>query len=167
MNQEDIEQVKKDFHRFSKLHSWYKHLPVDGKIFVFYKQEGQQVRYDFDKCLTEADQNKEYWCFLPLDRNKELIKKHIESGKELYWAKFGAFLRGIEGSENEYFWGFHLIDRYDRDKKIIYVKNKYPNIISDKFNHYDESQIIVIAKTEYQEYLNGVLEFKKFTLDML
>ena len=60
MNQEDIDQITKDFHRFSKLHSWYKHLPIDKTIFIFYKEEGQQVRYDFDKVLTEVNQEKEY-----------------------------------------------------------------------------------------------------------
>lgn len=40
MNQEDIEQITKDFSRFSKLHSWYKHLPIDKTTFIFYKEKG-------------------------------------------------------------------------------------------------------------------------------
>jgi hypothetical protein len=171
MNQEDIDQVTKDFHRFSKLHSWYKHLPINGEIFVFYKNKGQQVRYNFDKCLTEANQDKEYWYFLRLEMNKEYVKKLIKSGKDLYWSKLGSFLRGIEeeGTKYEHFMGFHLIERNNQEKKINYLKNKYPSFI-DNLNEYDdqyESQVMNIAKNEHQEYLNHILEFKKITLDML
>ncbi len=67
---DDIENLKTDFYRFAHLHSWYKHLPIEGETFVFFKQNKQQYRYDFDKCLTE-DSRTEYWHFI------EACKKNI------------------------------------------------------------------------------------------
>lgn len=162
ISQEDINQITKDFHRFAKLHSWYKHLPIDGKIFVFYRQQGQQVRYDFDKKFTESDQTKEYWHFLPLDSNKKYIKELFDSNKQLYWTKFGSFLRGIEDGETEHVRCFH----WNKEKKNNYLKNKYPDIIIENDYDIESLSVITIVKAEYQEYLNGVLEFKKFVPDI-
>lgn len=169
MNQEEINQITKDFHRFAKLHSWYKHLPIDGKIFVFYLQQGQQDRYDFDKEFTKLDQTKEYWHFILLDSNKKYIKELFESGKQIYWTKFGSFLRGIEDEDKGkgHVRGFHLIERFNSGKIKNYLGNKYPNIVIKNNADIESSSVIEIAKAEYQEYLDDVLEFKKFELAML
>ena len=171
MNQEDIEQITKDFHRFAKLHSYYKHLPIDKSVFIFFKEQGQQERYNFDKCLTEQEQEKEYWYFIELKYNKDYVKKLFESGKQLYWVKFGAFLRGLENNSYSYKHcrGFDIIEKNSKEKKWNYLKNRYPQYIDfepDNFYHNISDDIVnKIYENEYQEYLNEVLDFKTYVID--
>lgn len=56
-----------DGERFSELHSWYKHLPAEGKLFYALLQRGEQPRYPFSKSFTSTDQTKFHWHFIKAD----------------------------------------------------------------------------------------------------
>ena len=50
----------KDIIRFSKLHSWYKHLGKFEKAYPLLAQ-GEEPRYDFDPSYTDLNQNNFHW----------------------------------------------------------------------------------------------------------
>lgn len=162
MNTDDIENLKKDFYRFAQLHSWYKHIRLEGKTFVFFKTNEQQVRYDFDKQLTK-EERKEYWHFID-SNNKEYIKKLINNGVILYCAKFGPFFRGIE--KHGMFRGYNIIMKLNKNIEI-YLQEKYSEILANvkacDIGFYENQQIFndIVIK-EQTEYLNDVLKFKLF-----
>lgn len=152
---DDIENLKTDFYRFAKLHSWYKHLRLEGSTFVFFKQNEQQVRYDFDKCLTNESRT-EFWHFVELNCWSKYLKELSEKGVVMYQAKFGPFLRGVE--HGTYFHGFHIIN--NRNTGLIeYLKNKY----TDFTDNYSAEMINKIATSEQNEYLENMLQFNVYS----
>lgn len=147
----DIINLKTDFYRFAELHSWYKHLYLEGSLFIFFKKSEQQERYCFDKCLTD-DKRVEYWHFVESYHTKYL-KELSDSGVIMYQAKFGPFLRGIDHDRVR---GFHIIKK--RNENLVeYLQNKYIN-----FNETDQNVINNIATYEQTEYLNDVFQFNVY-----
>jgi hypothetical protein len=108
MNQE-LQLLRKDFIRFSQLHSWYKHLPLEGIPFYFYKRTGQQSRHPIDPMVD--DEVGEHYHFVRM--NSEISEKHA--------VRFGPFLRG-DG------YGMELIGYGEEDKKRVkeWVAKEYP-----------------------------------------
>lgn len=155
MNQsaDDIDNLKKDFFRFATLHSWYKHLPIEGTTFVFFKQPKQQIRYNFDKCLTN-EERQEFWHFVDAtEANSKYLKELFAKGVVMYQAKFGLFLRGVEKNRvgHQRVTGFHVVDKNNKIEN--YLQQKYPGI-----DRSDESKIL-IANLEQNSYLEEVLKF--------
>ena len=68
--------ITKDFERFSRLHSWYKHLD-NCTLFYIVLLPGEEWRYDFDKRLTDSDQTNLHWHFWQ-DYKYEFYKKHMD-----------------------------------------------------------------------------------------
>lgn len=106
IQENEIQLLRKDFIRFSQLHSWYKHLPLEGIPFYFYKRTGQQIRH-----MVEDEVGDHY---------------HFVMGKspqisEHFSVRFGPFLRG-DG------YGMDLIGRGDEDKKRVkeWLEKEYP-----------------------------------------
>jgi len=48
MNTISIKTIREDAHRFSKLHSWYKHISWPREQFYIWFRKGERPRYNFD-----------------------------------------------------------------------------------------------------------------------
>ena len=106
LQENEIQLLRKDFIRFSQLHSWYKHLPLEGIPFYFYKRTGQQIRH-----MVEDEVGDHYHFVMG---NSPQISDHFS-------VRFGPFLRG-DG------YGMDLIGRGDEDKKRVkeWLEKEYP-----------------------------------------
>lgn len=80
---EEIKTLFQDFRRFQSLHSWYKHIRLEGEEFYFYQAVGEQERYGFDPRTTDT-----------LGLHWHFTRRLPESSKTFYRAQFGPFLRG-------------------------------------------------------------------------
>lgn len=164
-NNDEIENLKKDFYRFARLHSWYKHIPIEGRVFQFFQSDEQQVRYDFDKRLTN-ETNRKFWHFgfFPEEYLNDLQKNQTK----IYQATFGPFLRGVEGTDDyKYFHGFHSFRSVIRsvngnNHKIVidHYNKKYPELT--EFHYRNDEIIIDVASSEQQCYLDDVLRFNPY-----
>ena len=56
-----MDTMKTDFLRFSKLHSWYKHIPLEGDSFIAYLEKGEQIRHNVDPQVIDSSNN--HWHF--------------------------------------------------------------------------------------------------------
>ena len=130
-----------DFLRFSRQHSWYKHIPFEGKIFYFYLEKGEQIRNGFETIVN--DPINLHWHFYSI---KPKDKKYAK-------AKLGPFLRGDT-------LGFDIIiEDYTENKFNKWINKKYPeymkNInLNEDPNSYDiqdkfEKHISVCEKNKY------------------
>lgn len=177
-NEETKKQLLiEDFQRFSQLHSWYKHLPIDGEDHVFLLLEGQQPRYTFNPCLTDPCPTNMHWHFYSVDfltddkTGKDCLKQYKERGERMYVAKFGPFLRGVCNYEfkNQHFkstYGFEMI--CEGNTRIFeYLFAAYPEYsdflkeieMSDRLYQYNNHAIMCdIFDREQQKYLDDVLQ---------
>jgi hypothetical protein len=91
--------MEADFHRFCKMHSWYKHIPLEGVDFYVYKDVGEQARNCIQPEINDPDGM--HWYF----------SQRKPSDCESFCVRLGPFLRGIEGYYGgEPIWrGFHII----------------------------------------------------------
>lgn len=179
-NETEIENLKKDFYRFGTLHSWYKHIPIEGESFVFFKSDTQQVRYDFDKCLTNEHNRTYFWHFVVKKYNQTYLNELANKNIVMYEATIGPFFRGLE--KGGHFHGFHLIRTKNGEKNmnavINYIEEKYSTQLNQFFNDNNEiykhyivsrervymdynSQLThLIVNLELEQYLSSVLQFK-------
>ncbi len=149
-----IELLREDFLRFSKLHSWYKHIPFEGTDFYVYLKKGQQIRHPIDPQVN--DEEGVHWCFTtdPLFVKDNAIvtdKGEIVStvSSKLAKVRFGPFLRGDA-------MGCHIImNDYGEEKFNEWCKNVYNidilNIIS-KDIHEMFQKMEYIAEKEQNLY---------------
>ena len=63
--------LKKDFLRFSSLHSWYKHIPLKGTTYYFYLNKGEQIRNILENNVEDSEEI--HWHFTSI---KPEEKKH-------------------------------------------------------------------------------------------
>ena len=112
LQETEMQLLRKDFIRFSQLHSWYKHLPLEGIPFYFYKRTGQQIRHPIDPMVE--DEVGDHYHFVM--GNSKDISNH-------FTVRFGPFLRG-DG------YGMDLIGRGEEDKKRLkeWLKKEYPDL---------------------------------------
>jgi len=118
-----MDQLRKDFEQFQTLHSWYKHIPLEGlDFFVF------QV----------ADEMGAHWYF-SIDKP--------ECIDTVYTVRFGPFLRGVEGNGcgSEYVSGAWAICELAGDKFDIWMKTHYPDFEHVKWTYKDMNNPIVIS----------------------
>lgn len=92
-----LDQLYEDFKVF-KNHSWYKHIPLAGRDYYVYLEDG-------------------HWVFsgwIPEEADYETVR-------------FGPFLRGIEGSgEYRYTRGFHIVAECDEFQP--WIEKNYPHL---------------------------------------
>ena len=48
-----MDQLLKDFQRFQTLHSWYKHIPLEGLDFYVFQANGDQIRNGIDPQIED------------------------------------------------------------------------------------------------------------------
>ena len=116
---DDIKLLREDFLRFSKLHSWYKHIPFDGLPFYFYKKIGQQIRHHIDPQVD--DKLGEHWHFSDMPPDNITYKK--------VW--FGPFLRGDDSNVDI------IKNNYGQDLFLEWVKTNYIEHYKTLFDVYN------------------------------
>lgn len=140
-----LELLRNDFLRFATLHSWYKHIPFDGKVFYFYLGKGQQIRHPIDPQVD--DEEGDHFRFStapPTDVNKKY-------GSVI----FGPFLRG------QNYPGFHIIEMsYGKERLNEWVRSNYPDYAND-YNNFDNKDYFriqsCIAQKEQDKYWNHLV----------
>ena len=117
MTDKEEYELKKDFYRYSKAHSWYKHIPISGRTFYLYQDVGQQNTG---------------WTHTQID-DISGIHWHFKTEAPIYKVTFGPFLRGIEGkySDKNYtskgcVQGLHIIIDCNKETFGQWIKENYP-----------------------------------------
>jgi hypothetical protein len=133
--------MEAEFYRFSTLHSWYKHIPLEGHDYYVSKK---------------SDFNDSQWHFSP----------YKPSGCESFCVRLGPFLRGIEGYYGgEPLWrGFHIIvEKAGESVFRQWIKTNYPHFshIGWSHPHIEWTHLSVIEElylTEWNRYLKALKE---------
>ena len=140
----DIKILFQDFRRFQLLHSWYKHIRLEGEDFYFYQAVGEQERYGFDP--QTSDTTGLHWHF----------SKHLpESSKPFFRARFGPFLRG-DGH------GIDIIRSRNPTAFDSLIAQHYPNFVHvdwESWFSWPESDAKIITEVfqgEVRRYWNEV-----------
>jgi len=108
--------LRQDFERFQRLHSWYKHIPLEGRDFYAYQSVGEQARNGFPGQSEVTDPSGIHWHFTSTK----------PEGVESYKARFGPFLRGVEGTHTKMAWGLWIIRSDNRSGFRRLIETKYP-----------------------------------------
>jgi hypothetical protein len=111
-----METLRADFLRFSRLHSWYKHIHVDGADFYAFQAVGEQPRNGVHPNVT--DLSGIHWHFL----------RTVPEKTPYYKARFGPFLHGIYESDcwGKHVFSFNLILDCNKETFLSWISNNYP-----------------------------------------
>ncbi len=126
--------LRADFLRFAKLHSWYKHIPLEGADFWVYLDEGQQPRNGI--CAEVEDWTGAHWHFS--------CNGPPRDGRTSYKVRFGPFLRGDRR-------GLHLIA--ELAEFPTWCAQHYPNLTGGSMD-----SMLTIAVAEQERYWQRLLE---------
>ncbi len=119
-----ISQIKanarSDFIRFSKMHLWYKDLPLGGANFIIFPWKGEQPKNYINPEVSDSEGY--HWHVWDVDRIDEIPLNGL--GKDVIMRRlvtFNCFLWGVEDTIKE--------DRFDRVCRGWYILNRrYPDI---------------------------------------
>ena len=153
-----METLKNDFIRFAQLHSWYKHLPLEGVDYYVSLKKGEQVRYDF------APQVKDYeglhWHFFIKNENENENKceEEEEEDKENIYGpiRLGPFLQGINYNDREPYCSFQIIFSCNKNGFLDWIESNYPeykHITFDEWSKkFNDDIILELTKKETDKY---------------
>jgi hypothetical protein len=147
-----------DFLRFSKLHSWYKHIPLEGDIFVAYLKKGQEIRHPIDPQVIDSSNN--HWHF-------SLVDNYKSNGKSFDMVIFTPFLYGLDGIHNKYAGTFNIILDKNKDTFMEWIKKnykEYEHISLDEWKIMDYKDPILIKIYE-KEFRKNWYNFVNATCD--
>ena len=149
-----MDTLRNDFLRFSLLHSWYKHIPLEGYDFYVYQDVGEQPRNGVHPEIN--DLSGIHWHFSSFHDNKRPMCK----------VRFGPFLRGIYERENlgQCVVDFGIIMDINKDSLLPWIATHYPEWTSISFDEwerksYDWKDPILIELFEREK--------EKYWLDLL
>ena len=144
-----MERLRKDFERFQTLHSWYKHIPLEGLDFYVFQAKGDQIRNGVNPQVE--DMSGVHWHF------------SIEKPEELdvvTTVRFGPFLRGIEGNGHgsEYVSGCWVIRELAAEAFDGWLLENYPNYKDSSWTFRDMSNPIIldIYRSEVAKYWSAL-----------
>ena len=139
-----MDTLEKDFKRFQTLHSWYKHIPLEGLDFYAYYDVGEQPRNGISPQVE--DMSGAHWHF-----SDEKPKGHIS-----LQVRFGPFLRGIEGRDgDEYVSGPWVIRELAGDAKFEeWLAKTHPDCKHTKWSYRDISHpdVLRVFRIEVNKY---------------
>jgi L-2-hydroxyglutarate oxidase LhgO len=141
-----MDNLKKDFIRFSTLHSWYKHIPIEGRNFYIYQDIGEQPRNLLYPAIK--DTKGIHWHFTSTD---------IPT-KPYYKIRFGPFLEGITKSVyGDYVNSFHILLNKNIETFIDWISVYYPewsHISLDEWKNKKDNDLILLKlyKKEHDLY---------------
>lgn len=139
-----LESIRVDVERFSKLHSWYKHLPLTGNEFVVIFDKGEQPRHSI--CPEIKDKEGMHAIILDLS----WLKQHYPDCKYTYTFKFNCFLRGLEK-----YGGYRQLCGINHDEYIKFIKDHgYDRYNTEEiFEKEHQRQVDHAVQMIYQEAL--------------
>jgi hypothetical protein len=153
MENKDVQRLRHDFLRFATLHSWYKHIPLEGLDFWAWLAEGEQARNGIQSEVEDA--HGLHWHFS--------IGEPI--GVKSYKVRFGPFLRGVE--RGNFIRGFHIIVS---DARLLHfegwLSREYPQLaekgydwksISYCSNHPDNLFLFQCEQEKYWHVLKNAV----------
>lgn len=139
-----------DFKRFQTLHSWYKHIPLDGIDFYVYQVKGEQARNGVHPQITDSEGM--HWHFT------YRIPNNIAT--PVYKVRFGPFLRGVEGSDKKHVWGIWIIRDIAGSAFDTWIINNYPEWKDVDWGNLDDDTsnpiVIELFRRESAKYWNDV-----------
>lgn len=129
----NIDTLYEDFKTFQISHTWYKHIPFEGRDFYVY-QEG--VRWHF------------------------LLDEPSSTGP-VFKVRFGPFLRGLEGKWGYIVWGLWIIRDHAGDRFASWISNNYPEWSDVDWDTEDDNVdsliVIELFARESEKYWNALL----------
>lgn len=137
-----MDRLREDFLRFSKLHSWYKHIPLKGTTFYAYLDEGQQARNGIN--AEVEDWHGPHWHF---------STSPPESGTS-YKVRFGPFLRGCE---NYGVRGFQIIVMMAGSEAFdAWIAAAYPDLAGTDWMSlgFQDPRVLQLFESEKEVYWN-------------
>lgn len=150
-----MDTLRKDFLRFSLLHSWYKRIPLEGSDFYLYQEIGEQARNGINAEIT--DPYGIHWHFSRVNKDNQPECK----------VRFGPFLRGIYESENlgKCVFDFGIIMKDSKDSFLPWIATHYPEWASISFDEWEQKHhdwkdpiVIELFEREKEKYWLNVLE---------
>jgi hypothetical protein len=148
--------LKEDFQRFQRLHSWYKHIPFEGRDIYAFQTVGQQPRNGLNQ--ETLDLSGTYWHF----------SGYKPEGVESYKTRVGPFLRGVEGIHDRITWGLWIIRKDNPEQFQQMIETKYPewiNVDWDSIEHkLDDPIVIQLFERETGEYWDALIQAVPDTL---
>lgn len=133
------DEIVKDVERFSRLHSWYKHLPANGRVYIPIFLTGHQPRDSVHPEITDRVGLHVHFR-AKIFMNAEDLLTYAKGMP--YPVTFNMFFRGLEPGSSVP----HIIS-YDQDewKEISdYVSMHHPDCVVSP---------IYTNETEYEEYI--------------
>jgi hypothetical protein len=113
-----MDTLRKDFLRFSRLHSWYKHIPIEGDEFYVFRDVGEQPRNGVNPEIT--DLSGMHWHMCRMSRPPQILPYTK--------VRFGPFLQGVYqtylGTKHVY--SFNLILGGNEDTFVPWIAQHYP-----------------------------------------
>ena len=153
-----MDLLRKDFLRFSRLHSWYKHIPIEGDEFYVYQDKGEQPRNGVNADVT--DETGLHWH----------ICRHRSPPQTLPYTKvrFGPFLQGVytnqyDGTKSVY--SLDLILRRNEEGFLQWIAKHYPEwahltkeewII--KSHTFDDPIVVELFEKETDKYWKDLVQ---------
>lgn len=144
-----MSNIAADLERFSRLHSWYLHLPFAGESYLLFPWRGEQPKTPFDP-QVEDKEGIHWWAWdardideIPIDGiGKDIIMRNP--------VIFNCCLRGVEvaADGSTYVEGFSVIMRNDPEFETS-LRANYPGLKSFErmFEHESYCQISRAVRT--------------------
>lgn len=152
-----MEALRKDFLRFSRLHSWYKHIPIEGAEFYVYQDIGEQPRNSIDPEIK--DQSGMHWHICRLRQPPRTLP--------YYKVRLGPFLQGVWESYNneKSVFSFNLILRCNEDNFLPWIATHYPEWKSltmedwqKKSYKFDDPILVELFTNETNKYWKDLVD---------
>lgn len=124
-------RIKKDLERFSKLHLWYKELPLGGRNFILFPWKGQQPKNYINQLVL--DKKEHHWHVWDASRIDEIPISGL--GKDVIMRRsviFNCFLWGASDSLNgeRFIRGWSVLkQRFPEVKSYLRKKHKKMKIV--------------------------------------
>jgi hypothetical protein len=111
-----MDTLRADFLRYSKQHSWYKHIPITGDDFNVYQASG-------------PDDAGLHWHFYRFNKPQD-----IDSNTPIYTVRFGPFLQGVHtiqcgGKLIKNAYSLNLIMSCNEETFLPWIAENYPDMI--------------------------------------
>ena len=128
-----METLKQDFIRFADLHSWYKHLPLEGRDYYASLRKGEQMRYPFEPRVK--DYEGQHWHFY--------LKRENTNYTEYGPIRLGPFLKAIVQDEFVIYRSpFHLIVSSNKNTFLSWIEQNYPEYKTFTLEDWDRKKFI-------------------------
>jgi len=152
-----MDTLRKDFLRFSRLHSWYKHIPIEGDDFYVYQDIGEQPRNGVHPDVQ--DLSGIHW---------HICRRRQPPEKDPYYkVRFGPFLQGVWESYNKdkQVFSFDLILRCNEETFLPWIATYYPEWASltmedwrEKGRTFEDPVLVELFEKETDKYWKDLIK---------